>query len=59
MGRRTKQDRPVLTYEASQALEEAKEPFFKIEHAIDRLDEEDLTSGLCCCGGVQRDADRS
>lgn len=44
MARRARQNRPILTFEAGQALEEAKEPFFKIEYAIDRLDEEDLIS---------------
>lgn len=44
MARRTRQDRPILTFEAKEALDEAREPFFKIEYAIDRLDEEDLTS---------------
>lgn len=44
MVRKPKQNKPVLTFEAISALEEAKEPFWKIEYAIDRLDEDDLIS---------------
>jgi hypothetical protein len=44
MARRARDNRPIVTFEASQALDEAKEPFWKIEYAIDRLNEEDLIS---------------